>query len=1018
MSKLFMFILALSLGLASAAAFGQQPTGSVEGTVKDPQGAVVQNATITIRNVATNSTRTATTGDNGHYRFSEVAPGTYEAKVTATNFKTSVVSNVIVGVGQNVPLDVHLEIGGASEVVTVTGGGEVQIDRTDNAVAGVVNTRQIQNLPLNGRNFLDLAQLQPGTEKVDGASFDPTKANYTGVSIAGQAGRSTQITVDGGSVVDNVVGTTTTNFGQEIAQEFQLGISNYDLSTGASATGSVNVISRSGTNGFHGNGYLYERDARFAAFPGLSRLDAANGLVPAAQATRIPFNRQQFGGTIGGPIRKDKLFFFFNAERNRQNAIVIHNIEPGILPGWSGFTPNPFRGTLITGKVDWIMSRKTTALVRYSHDGNTQTAPFPAGTGIRPQASASGIFQTDDQVDSNRSDGGVLGVTHIFNNRVTNDFHYNYNNFHNLIDPATKGFPEIRVYGNGFDQTWRSGSNYITPQITNQIRHQFKDDLTYTRGNHTFRFGGNEERTGINGLFVYSNPARIRLFSRGIINCTTSPAACAATPAVLATEADFLNDPVRNVAMGIGNATLPFNTKGKYTVNYRTSGYGTDTWKVRKDFTLNFGLAYRYDSNLYNTDLPKPAVIAPLFTKGTAPPKNDKRMISPRFGFAYNLGGKGQTIIRGGFGIYYDTTIDNLRLFERADLGPAGAELFLGSGALRSPLFPGNGDGSFSANPASASGFIRLGALLPMIPAIRKDIEAHAFTCTLPTSIECFGSISGPLFTSDFRIPYSIQYAAGIQRELPGKMLLQADYNYRRGVHEVLVYDANRDASFAGDRLPAFPNSVPVADSSGFSTYQALLVRLDKRYAKGFQFTASYTLSRLKNLGGDALGLGEGPTNLDNFRVDFGPGGVDRTHRLVVSGIWDLPYFKKSSNGFKKHVLGGYTLALISTAFSGLPESAFLPDGVDFSGTIGAFGGGATYLPGTHGGSIGRQIKSVSQLNALITSYNNTFPGKKTDAFGNDLRPLALIPAGTQVTGHSRYQILLLRREETSRSDW
>ena len=273
--KVLMFFLALCTGLVAVVAFAQQPTGSIEGTVTDAQGAVVQNAAISLRNVATNSTRSGTTSDNGHYRLSEVAPGTYEVKVSATNFKTSVVSDVTVGVGQNVPLDVHLEIGGASETVTVPGGGEVQIDRTDNAVAGVVNTRQIQNLPLNGRNFLDLAQLQPGTEKVDGANFDPTKANYTGVSIAGQAGRSTQITVDGGSVVDNIVGTTTTNFGQEIVQEFQLGISNYDLSTGASATGSVNVISRSGSNEFHGNGYLYMRNSKWAAFPGLSRLDAA-----------------------------------------------------------------------------------------------------------------------------------------------------------------------------------------------------------------------------------------------------------------------------------------------------------------------------------------------------------------------------------------------------------------------------------------------------------------------------------------------------------------------------------------------------------------------------------------------------------------------------------------------------------------------------------------------------------------------------------------------------------------------
>ncbi len=194
-------------------------------------------------------------------------------------------------------------------------------------------------------------------------------------------------------------------------------------------------------------------------------------------------------------------------------------------------------------------------------------------------------------------------------------------------------------------------------------------------------------------------------------------------------------------------------------------------------------------------------------------------------------------------------------------------------------------------------------------------------------------------------------------------------------------------------------------------------MRLDKRYAKGFQFTASYTLSRLKTLGGDTLGLGEGPTNLNNFRADYGPGALDRNHRLVVSGIWELPYFKKSSNGFKKHVLGGYTLALISTTFSGLPESAFLPDGVDLSGTIGALGGGATYLPGTHGGSIGRDVKSVSQLNALITSYNSnrsSLPGVHTctdpgppvrtfpcDPFDGELRALALLPVGTKLGGDS-----------------
>lgn len=194
-SMLSVAMLVMSLAPLSLAA--QEPTGAIEGTVTDPQGAIVQNAQVTARNTATNLTRNTTTGDDGRYRIGQLPPGVYEVKVTAANFKTTVATEIQVTVGSNVPLDIALEIGGASEQVTVTGGGEAQIDRTDNTVSGVVGTMQIENLPLNGRNFLDLAQLQPGTEKVDGGGFDPTKANYTGVSIAGQAGRSAQITVDG-----------------------------------------------------------------------------------------------------------------------------------------------------------------------------------------------------------------------------------------------------------------------------------------------------------------------------------------------------------------------------------------------------------------------------------------------------------------------------------------------------------------------------------------------------------------------------------------------------------------------------------------------------------------------------------------------------------------------------------------------------------------------------------------------------------------------------------------------------
>lgn len=199
MKNILSFLLFLCAAFAPTAAFGQEPTGSIEGKVTDPQNAVVQNASVTVRNTATNFKRSTTTADNGQYRISHLPPGTYEVSVAGTNFKTSVLPEVTVAVGQTLALDVSMEVGGAAETVTILGGGEAQIDRTDNTITGVVNTRQIQNLPLNGRNFLDLAQLQPCVETVAGGGFDPTKAIYTGISIAGQAGRSTQITVDGDS---------------------------------------------------------------------------------------------------------------------------------------------------------------------------------------------------------------------------------------------------------------------------------------------------------------------------------------------------------------------------------------------------------------------------------------------------------------------------------------------------------------------------------------------------------------------------------------------------------------------------------------------------------------------------------------------------------------------------------------------------------------------------------------------------------------------------------------------------
>lgn len=956
-------------------AMAQEPFGSLEGSVKDQQGSVVQNATVTARNLATNATKTAVTNQDGQYRILQLQPGFYEVKATAANFKQSIVESIQVQVGQIASGDIELQVGGATETVTVTSGGEAQIERTDNTVSGVVGTRQIENLPLNGRNFLDLAQLQPGTEKVDGGSFDPTKANFTGVSIGGQAGRSTQITVDGGSVVDNVVGTTVQNFSQEIVQEFQIGLSNFSLSTGASASGSVNIVSRSGSNEFKGNAFIYARDDKFAAFPALSRLDAAHGLPLSAQAESVPFDRQQFGGTLGGPIIKDKLFFFGSYERNNQDGSSLFN--PLRAPGFAGFTSNPFDETLFTVKTDWVINDKASSFFRYSFNDNEARGPFPPGSGIMPRESASGIFQSNDQIVTNRAHNFVGGLTYSFGSNISNNVVVNYSDFINKIDPATVGVPEIRLNP---EQDWRSGTNAVAPQATPQKRFQLRDDLTWVKGNHTFNFGANYERTSIGGQFTFANPARIRLFATDADGITLP----------LNTEADFLNLYVRDFSFGIGDPNLPFNQDGN-TINNRISFNVGDAWRVRPNLTLSYGIAYRWDSNLWNHDLARPAIIAPLFENGTAPAGRDNNNWAPRVGFAWDPFSDGKTVVRGGFGVYYDNTIDNLRLFERADLGPVGAEQFLVGTAVISPLLdPFGGDGQF------VRGQLTLAQALALAPALRADLESRLTGCTL-TALECTESVSGPIFSSNFQVPYSLQYSIGVQRELPWNLIAQVDYNYRKGLNEVNIFDINQADSAAGPRLEAFPFAIPYADSSAYSTYQGLLARVDRRFKNGLQFTASYALSSFKAFSNDSLGLGGAPTDLNNLRADFGPTGLDRKHRFVFSAVYDTPWFKNDNNWLKKNLLGNWTMSLISTAFSGTPQSVFLPDFADLSGT-GTF---ATYLPGTTAGSLGRSIRSVEDLNALIRSYNSSLTVGQTDPFGTPLERLAELPLDTQIGSDS-----------------
>src|SRR5438552_8943205 len=304
---------ALLLFLVPTTAAAQHNRGALEGTVTDQNGGVVPGAKVSLKSATTGAVIDTATNEQGSFNFQNLEVGAYVLMVEKQGFRGYEEKEVTIKVGAVTPLSVVLQVGEAKETVTVVStSGEAAVDTSRPTVDGVVNPRQIENLPLNGRNFLDLAQQEPGVQARDGGDFDPTKNQFVGVSIGGRSGRATRIQMDGVDITDETVGTTTTNLSNESIQEFGISQSSLDVSTDLTSSGGVNIITKSGTNVIHGSGFGFFRDAGYAAD---QRLDKT---VPTTE--KPPFQRRNFGGRLGGPFFKDKLFWQLDYEGNHQNA--------------------------------------------------------------------------------------------------------------------------------------------------------------------------------------------------------------------------------------------------------------------------------------------------------------------------------------------------------------------------------------------------------------------------------------------------------------------------------------------------------------------------------------------------------------------------------------------------------------------------------------------------------------------------------------------------------------------------
>jgi hypothetical protein len=375
------------------------------------------------------------------------------------------------------------------------------------------------------------------------------------------------------------------------------------------------------------------------------------------------------------------------------------------------------------------------------------------------------------------------------------------------------------------------------------------------------------------------------------------------------------------------------------------------------NFTVNIGLRYEVDTHPLNNDLSKPAIISTILPRGTAPTPINKKNFAPHLGFTWDPKNDHKTAIRVGAGMYYAGRVSNLVTNERASIvafNSGNDTIALANG--QNNLFSFSGGASYDFNPVFKG---TLKDALPVIAAGQAVYKA-APPASIPTLQQ---TLTGTVISNNLITPYSVQTSAGVQRELPWNMVLDTNFLYSRGVHEFMRdIDAANIFPGNGARIPLGDGSLPtkqitLISSDGFSRYRAFTARLDKRFSNNFQYTVSYAISRLEGTAPDSLGIGSTPLVNRNTKANFGPTALDRTHRLVANGIVNLPW--------------GFRASLISTWFSGLPQNITVGS-VDLRGD----GVNGSLLPGTHRGSLGRDVDSVAKLNSLIRQYNTAYAGK------------------------------------------
>lgn len=773
------FLALFVLLFAAAVVWAQTGSASLIGVVTDPNGAVIPGATVVATSKAIGLVRTVTTNGEGAFVISNLPVGVYDLKISSPNFKDLEILNSSLNVGQTTTVDAQLEIAGKTIVIDEFGFSPI-IDTDSSKVDGVIASKEIENLPLNGRNYLELALLTPGNAPAP--NFDPTKTNTVLISSAGQLGRGSNVMIDGTDNNDDVVGGSLINISQDAVQEFQVATNRFSAEYGRSGSSVINVVTKSGTNSLRGSVSFFERDKRLQGLPA-----TFDRRLPAP-----PFDRQQYSFTLGGPIVKDKIFAFGAFEyRDQDGAVLVGRRDVPMRTIIREFALSPSRDALLNTRLDYQANDRNRLNFRYSFEDVKDT-----GASRLDRSIGSASYR---QQLKNRFHSLMTGWTNVLSPTLVNEFNFSINNFKNTTDPTASGiqftFPSIL-----------DGSSFRVPQATKQNRLQFTNALTAIVGNHTLKLGAEVQRvTSEIGLGVFRQ-GRVE-FVQDFANADRN-------------NDGQINDNDLLFAVTLRSQFPDRDLNLPDVDNTHFAFFIQDNWRVRPNLTFNLGLRYQIDTNEKNNsgfDQTNPLVGS--FYRGER--KRDSNNFAPRVGFNYSVLDS-RLSFHGGYGIYYDRVVLELITLERGLDGRALPVAVRAGNALTAP----NGQPIF---------LDQNGRFVPGAPTFSSPFTGFILSGAGASGIN--------IIDNDLQNPMIHQSNLGVQWEFARNFALKVDYLHNFGTHFIIgrtIGVVNNPVVGGPDRVVNLESSVKTFYDGLLVSVEK---RFSNRYSFRAGYTLSKTLN-------------------------------------------------------------------------------------------------------------------------------------------------------------------------------